>query len=134
MLQLVLLQACVRVQGNFHAFLPGDTFPARRPEVRVEAFPLLLHLGFRDSPQTLFISDLRGRWSGLLAEAGRGFPGGVGVGQGHGEMGPQGPRSPALSALIASAAPAAGAEWFPSDLQAEGRREGTGFGLGGPGF
>lgn len=82
-LQLVGLQACVRVQGNFHAFPPGDTFPSRRLEVR------LLHLGFGGSPQTLLVSDLRGRWSGLLAEAGRGFPGGMGVGQGRGEMGPQ---------------------------------------------
>lgn len=48
---------------------------------------------------------LVGDGSWLLAEAGKGFQGGLGVGQGHGEMGPQGTHSPVLSILITSATP-----------------------------
>lgn len=54
----------------------------------MEVFPLLLHRGTeRLTPTSLFVSDLSdGSW--LLVEAGKGFQGGLGFGQGHGEMGP----------------------------------------------
>ena len=76
-----------------------------------------------------------GEGSWLLVEAEKGFQGGLGVGQGHGEIGPRGAHSPALSILITSAAPTVRTEWLPSDLQAEKEStKSTGLGLERSGF
>lgn len=113
MLQLILFQARSGFREISTPLPSGDTSQRRCAHS-------CFTLEFRDSPQTgCLCQSFVGDGSRLLAEAGRGFRGGLGVGQGHGEMGPQGPHSPALSVLITSATPASGSEWFPSDWQAE---------------
>lgn len=64
-------------------FQPGDTFSSQMPQSsQWRCSRSCSTVELRDSPPTAFVLDLSdGSW--LLVEAGKGFQGGLGFGQGH---------------------------------------------------